>query len=79
MNNRWPVQAAKARFRELLEKTLAEGLEVITRRGVETAVIVPVAQWETLRRAARPNLKELPLAIRPASPPTCALTRTRRR
>ncbi|MCC6780520.1 MAG: type II toxin-antitoxin system Phd/YefM family antitoxin [Hyphomicrobiales bacterium] len=55
----WPVQDAKARFSELLETCLREGPQLVTRRGAEAAVLVPVAEWERLARAARPTLKEL--------------------
>jgi antitoxin Phd len=55
----WPVQDAKASFSELLETCLREGPQLITRRGAEAAVLVPVAEWQRLGRAARPTLKEL--------------------
>ena len=55
----WPVQDAKARFSELLETCLREGPQVVTRRGAEAAVLVPVADWRRLERAAKPTLKEL--------------------
>lgn len=58
----WPVQDAKARFSELLETCLREGPQVVTKRGVEAAVLVPAADWQRLNRAARPTLKELLLA-----------------
>jgi antitoxin (DNA-binding transcriptional repressor) of toxin-antitoxin stability system len=32
---------------------------VVTRRGVETAVLVPIAEWRRLQKAARPSLKSL--------------------
>ncbi|MGB7183624.1 MAG: type II toxin-antitoxin system Phd/YefM family antitoxin [Burkholderiaceae bacterium] len=56
---RWPVQDAKSRFSELLDACLSNGPQLVTRRGIETAVLVPVEQWEALRDAARPTLKEL--------------------
>jgi antitoxin Phd len=56
---RWPVQDAKAHFSELLEASLTEGPQIVTRRGVEAAVLVPVDQWRRLEEAARPTLKEL--------------------
>ena len=65
MSNRWQVQAARARFSELLERTIAEGPQIVTRRGVEMAVVVSIAQWETLQQTIRPNLKELLLAPAP--------------
>ncbi len=61
----WPVQEAKARFSELLTTCLAEGPQVVTRRGAEAAVLVPVEEWRRLQRAARPTLKELLLAPAP--------------
>jgi antitoxin Phd len=61
----WPVNDAKARFSELLETTLAEGPQIVTKRGVETAVIVPIEQWRRLQERARPTLKELLLAPEP--------------
>jgi antitoxin Phd len=38
----WPVQDAKARFSELLDTCLAEGPQIVTRRGAEAAVLVPL-------------------------------------
>lgn len=58
----WPVQDAKARFSELLDACIAEGPQVVTRRGAETAVLVPIAEWRRLHAAARPSLKQLLLA-----------------
>lgn len=58
-NNRWQVQDAKARFRELLETSLSDGPQIVTRRGVEVAVLVPIDQWRRFERPAGRNLKEL--------------------
>jgi prevent-host-death family protein len=58
----WPVQDAKARFSELLDACVGEGPQVITRRGTETAVLVPIDEWRRLQAAARPSLKQLLLA-----------------
>jgi prevent-host-death family protein len=55
----WPVQDAKARFSELLEASLSEGPQLVTRRGAEAAVLVPIAEWRRLQRSARPSLKAL--------------------
>jgi prevent-host-death family protein len=62
---KWPVQDAKARFSELLEASLTEGPQIVTRRGVDAAVLVPVEQWRRLEEAARPTLKDLLLAESP--------------
>ena len=62
MSRKWPVQDAKSRFSELLDITIAEGPQVVTKRGVETAVLLPIEQWRRLQRMTRPDLKELLLA-----------------
>ena len=54
----WPVQDAKARFSELLNACVSEGPQVVTRRGTETAVLVPIDEWRRLQAAARPSLKQ---------------------
>jgi prevent-host-death family protein len=61
----WQVQDAKARFSEFLDATLKKGPQVVTRRGVETAVLVPIAEWRRLQKAARPSLKDLLLRAVP--------------
>ena len=76
---RWPVQDAKARFSELLEASLNEGPQIVTRRGVEAAVLVPIEEWRRLQ-SARPTLKELLLAETPrAEIPVPPRRRWRRR
>jgi prevent-host-death family protein len=58
----WPVQDAKARFSEFLDACLSEGPQLVTRRGAEAAVLVPVDEWRRLQAAARPSLKQLLMA-----------------
>ncbi len=53
----WQVQDAKARFSELLDTAIKEGPQIVTRRGVEKAVLVPIEEWRHLSQAARPSLK----------------------
>ncbi|MXX14834.1 MAG: type II toxin-antitoxin system Phd/YefM family antitoxin [Gemmatimonadetes bacterium] len=62
MTKTWQVQDARARFSELLKMSLAEGPQIVTRRGVETAVLVPIDQWRRLEKMDSPDLKELLLA-----------------
>ena len=62
MGKKWPVQDAKSKFSELLETTLSEGPQIVTKRGVETAVLLPIEQWRRLERMTRPDLKQLLLA-----------------
>lgn len=61
----WQVQDAKARFSELLEATVRKGPQTVTRRGVETAVLVPIEEWRRVQRASRPGLKALLLGPGP--------------
>ena len=58
----WQLQDAKARFSEFLDATLEKGPQVVTRRGVEAAVLVPIEEWNRLQSAVRPSLKSLLLA-----------------
>ena len=58
----WQVQDAKARFSEFLDASIKKGPQVVTRRGIETAVLVPIEEWTRLQKAARPGLKALLLA-----------------
>jgi antitoxin Phd len=61
----WQVQDAKARFSEFLNASIKNGPQVVTRRGIETAVLVTIEEWQRLQRAARPSLKEWLLAPEP--------------
>ena len=58
----WPVQDAKARFSEFLEACMAQGPQLVTKRGTEAAVLVPVEEWRRLQAAARPSIKQLLLS-----------------
>ena len=62
VSKKWPIQDAKARFSEFLDTALAEGPQIVTKRGVETAVLLPVEQWRRLEEKSRPSLKDLLLA-----------------
>jgi antitoxin Phd len=58
----WDERDARAQFSQLLDVTLRDGPQVVTRRGVETAVLVSIDEWHRLKHAARPTLKQLLLA-----------------
>ncbi|HTT37369.1 MAG TPA: type II toxin-antitoxin system prevent-host-death family antitoxin [Burkholderiales bacterium] len=74
----WPVQDAKARFSEFLEKCLTEGPQMVTKRGAEAAVLVAAEEWRRLQASARPSLKELLLSDQ-ARTETLTLARKRAR
>jgi prevent-host-death family protein len=54
----WQLQEAKSRFSAFLDAALKEGPQIVTRRGVEAAVLVPIEQWRRMQQASRPNIKE---------------------
>lgn len=58
----WQLQQAKSRFSEFLDAALTKGPQVVTRRGVEEAVLVPIDEWRRMKSASRPSIKELLLA-----------------
>jgi len=55
----WPVHDAKARFSELLEASISEGPQVVTKHGKPAAVLVPIRQWQALQSAERRTLKQI--------------------
>lgn len=58
----WAVQDAKARFSEFLDACMSDGPQMVTKRGAEAAVLVPVGEWRKLQALARPSLKQLLLS-----------------
>ena len=61
----WQVQDAKARFSEMLDTALKNGPQVVTRRGIAAAVLVPIEEWRRLQKSSRPGLKALLLGPGP--------------
>jgi antitoxin Phd len=52
---KWSVQDTRARFSELLEACTADGPQLVTKRGNEAAVLVPIDEWRRLQLSARPT------------------------
>jgi antitoxin Phd len=48
MNNIWPLQDAKSRFSEVVERAISQGTQIVTRRGKKAVVIMPYAEYERL-------------------------------
>ena len=44
----WQLQDAKNRFSEVVQKAVEQGPQIITRRGIETAVIMSVEEYRRL-------------------------------
>lgn len=44
----WQLAEAKNKFSDLIHRALTEGLQKITRRGVETAVVLSAEEYQRL-------------------------------
>ena len=55
----WPIQDAKARFSEFLDACISDGPQMVTKRGVDAAVLVPLPLWQRMQATSRMTLKEL--------------------
>ena len=53
MSHIWQLQEAKNRFSEMVDEAIERGPQVITRRGVETAVLLSVADYRKIVLGAR--------------------------
>ncbi len=62
---KWQLQDAKSRFSELIDDTLEKGPQVVTRRGIETAVIVSIEEWRKLKNEKQQTWKDLLLGAGP--------------
>lgn len=52
----WQLQTAKQKFSELVERALAEGPQIVTRRGREVVVVLGIDEYRRLR-AGEPDFK----------------------
>ena len=48
----WQLQEAKNRFSDLVNEALRQGPQTVTRRGVETVVVLSVEDYQKLSRPA---------------------------
>jgi prevent-host-death family protein len=55
----WQLQQAKARLSEVIETAKKDGPQIITQRGVKSAVVVPFEQWKQLNQEKKPTLLEI--------------------
>ena len=46
----WQFQDAKSRFSELVKKALADGPQLVTKRGVESVVVLSVKEYRKLKQ-----------------------------
>ena len=54
----WQLQEAKNKFSEVVESSISKGPQVITRRGLDTAVVISYYDFKRFT-APRSDLKEL--------------------
>ena len=57
--NPWPLQDAKARLSEVIKTAKKNGPQIITQRGVKSAVVVPFEEWERSQQQNQPTLLEI--------------------
>jgi antitoxin Phd len=50
---KWQIQEAKARFSEMVERTLREGPQIVTRHGKPVAVLVKAEHYRRLRAGGK--------------------------
>lgn len=48
MSGTWQLQEAKNKLSEVVEAALTQGPQIITRRGIETAVVISYAEYRRL-------------------------------
>jgi len=62
---KWQLQDAKAKFSKVVDDAVAKGPQIVTKRGVETAVVISFEEWQQSQKKDRPTLKEILLAPGP--------------
>jgi antitoxin Phd len=55
----WQLQEAKARLSEVIDTARKKGPQIITQRGVKSAVVVPFEEWEKTQQTRKPTLLEI--------------------
>jgi antitoxin Phd len=48
MDNIWQLQEAKSKFSELVDRTLTQGAQIVTRRGKKAVVVLTFEEYERL-------------------------------
>ena len=64
----WQLQEAKNKLSELIEKALSHGPQVITRRGIETVIVLSYTEYRKMLLNQKPLstfFQESPLAEEP--------------
>jgi len=56
---KWQLQDAKAKFSKVVDDAVAKGPQIVTKRGVDTAVVVSMADWRESQRTPTRTWKEV--------------------
>ena len=59
MKTTWALQDAKNKFSEVVDRTLREGPQTVTRRGTPVVMIVSVEEYEKKTQRPKGSLLEL--------------------
>ena len=61
----WQLQEAKNRFSEVVDKAIKHGPQIITKRGIETVIVISCAEYRKVmltRKKLSAFFRESPLA-----------------
>ena len=62
---KWQLQDAKAKFSKVVDDAVAKGPQIVTKRGVDTAVVVSMADWRESQQTSARTWKDVLLADGP--------------
>lgn len=62
--NKWQLQEAKARFSALVEDTIENGPQIVTKRGIEAVVVLPYQQWLELEENEKSEARQKPRTLK---------------
>jgi antitoxin Phd len=57
LSKKWPMNEARDKFSQVVNKALSEGPQIVTRGGVEVAVILSMEEYAQLKKSL-PSLTE---------------------
>ncbi len=50
MKNTWQLQEAKAKFSKVVKEAIQHGPQIITKRGVETAILISIKDYKKINK-----------------------------
>lgn len=52
MNNTWQIQEVKSKLSEFVDRTLIQGVQIITRSEHKAVLVIPFAEYEQFTRGS---------------------------